>query len=115
MQANSFCKENNKNLKSAEKGYKSHHDRHVRFPPYLNELHKLYMDRPLLFRSAAETSVADGYRSLQPTKQGPYKVVCENVNMIKVLHDELQYVVSIHRASRAPTLKRYSDRPNEEE
>lgn len=45
------------------------------------------LDRPTLFRSAAERSAVEGYSKLLPRNQGPYKVVAVSEKKLQIVQD----------------------------
>lgn len=58
-----------------------------------------YLDRPLLFRSAAERSPADSYNKPLSHKQGHHKVASVSENTLQIVQDGLKNTFSIHRAT----------------
>lgn len=113
--ATSQQEEADKILKTAQKRYKLHHDRHVRFTPMFSKGDEVCVDRPLLFRSANEKSTTEGYIELFLKQQGLYKVIVVKDNALQMLHDELEKTDCIYRATLAPSSRRYCDRPTKRE
>lgn len=61
------------------------------------------MERLSISRSVAEKSDVKGYNKLLAKMQRQYKVVGVNDNTLRRLQDRLEYTVSVHRATLAPT------------
>lgn len=67
--------EADKNLRPKEKRHKKDYDRLVRFALVFRAGDHPFLDRPLLFRSAAKHPASEGYNKLLLRKQGPHKVI----------------------------------------
>lgn len=111
----SLRKEADNILKLAQKRYRRHHDRHNWFALNFKKGDKIYLDRLSLFRSAAENSAAGGCNKLLSKKRGPYMIVGVNDNTLRLLQDEWENIVSIHRTRLAPASRHYYDRPDQKE
>lgn len=95
----SVRKEAENNLNIAQKRYKLHHDRHVRFAHIFRVGHEVYPDRPSLLCSVAEKSPAEGYNPLLQRRREAFKVVCMSNNTLLILKNFLKNSESIHQAT----------------
>lgn len=109
--ATSFQRESVKSTKSVQNRYKRYHDRHIWFAPISKEGNEVYLDSNSLLPFAIESSAANGFNMFLARIQGPYKVISVNHDTLCSLRNGLENTVSICRATLAPILRRYCDRP----
>lgn len=69
----------------------------------------IFLDGPLLFRSAEKCSAFEGYNKLLHCKRGPYKITSLNKSTLRTNQDGLESTVSIHQTILNPTLRRHCD------
>lgn len=112
--AKALCQEADKNLGLAQRRYKMDYDCLVRFVDTFGVEDYVFMGRPPLLRSAAESSASEESSKLLSRKQGPYSVVIVNENTLIIVQDGLESTVSIHRATLASNSRCYCAEPERE-
>lgn len=92
-----------RNLELAQRFRKRYQDRHVRFGPISRIVYYSFLNRPSLFRFAAELTASEGYNRFLLGKQGRRKVSGVSTNTLQILQDEMGSRVFNHRALLSPT------------
>lgn len=71
MATDPLMEEADKNLKLAQKRYKQHYDLHIQFAPIFPVGDSMFLDKPPLFRLAAERSALKSHNKFIPENKGP--------------------------------------------
>lgn len=93
----------NENRRLIQKRYKLDYDGHLRFTFNFLVAISRFLDRPPLFRPAAERSTSEGYNKLLHLKQRRCTVICKNDKTVQNFQENLENTSSIHRVSYGKT------------